>query len=208
MKTNLDVDGLDVRVDNKKNGEVWFCLTDIAKLRGDSPADIIKNWMRTRPTIKFLGLWESLNNNEDFKLVEFDQFKNAAGDNAFTMSPKKWIDGVGAIGMKSASGRYGGTWARRQIALEFASWVDPSFKLYLISEFERLKGDEVEKLNWEIKRQIASDNHHIHTDSIRRNLVPANQRNKRGERIFHASEVDMLNHIVFGIGAKEWRVKN
>ena len=210
MKTKLNIKETDVRIQTEKDGSVWFCLTDIAKAKSDGgdSSQIIQNWMRSKPTIEFLGLWEKLNGNENFKPLEFEGFRNEAGSNAFLLSPKKWVDGVNAIGIKSKSGRYGGTWARRQIALEFASWVDSAFKLYLITEFERLKFQEIDQLDWEIKRQITSDNHHIHSDAIRRNLVPPKQINKRGEGIFLASEVDMLNEIVFGMTSKQWRQQN
>ncbi|MEM6359972.1 MAG: KilA-N domain-containing protein [Bacteroidota bacterium] len=207
-KAKVKVEGVDIGVNTDANGKVWFSLTDIAKSKSDDPSDVIRNWMRTKPTIKFLGLWESLNGNDNFNTVEFDGFRNEAGSNAFTMSVKKWIEGVRAIGIVSKSGRYGGTWARRQIALEFASWIDPAFKLYLITEFERLKGEEVKELNWELKRQIASDGFQVHTDAVRRLNVPLSQVNTKREGIWQASEADLLNLVVFGITAKEWRTAN
>jgi KilA-N domain len=190
-----------------RNQKDYISLTDIAKHRNpDTPADIVKNWLRSRSTIEFLGLWEQLN-NPDFKLVEFDQFKNEAGANHFVLSPQKWIETTGAIGLVSRSGRYGGTFAHTDIGFEFASWISPQFKLYLITEFQRLKEKERKELGWDIKRNLAKINYRIHTDAIKANLIPA-QLSKSQMSLVYASEADVLNMALFGITASSWRDKN
>ena len=159
----------------QKHENDYISITDIAKYKNNQfPADIIKNWLRIRSTINFLGLWEKLN-NPHFKLVEFDQFKMSSGDNDFVLSPKKWIESTNAIGLISQSGRYGGgTFAQKDIAFEFASWISPEFKLYLIKEFQRLKQNEDKKLmiNWDVKRLLTKINYKIHTQAIKDSLIP------------------------------------
>jgi hypothetical protein len=190
-----------------KDQKDFISLTDIAKHRNpDTPADIVKNWLRGRSTIEFLGLWEQLN-NPDFKLVEFDQFRNEAGANNFVLSPQKWIGSTAAIGLVSRSGRNGGTFAHSDIAFEFASWISPQFKLYLITEFHRLKNDEHEKLGWDIKRNLAKINYRIHTDAIKENLIPP-ELSKAQTGLIYASEADVLNIALFGMTAKQWRDKH
>jgi hypothetical protein len=182
----------------------YISLTDIAKFRSpDTPADIIKNWLRSRSTIDLLGLWEKLN-NPDFKLVEFDQFRFEAGENAFVLSPKKWIESTHAIGLISKSGRYGGTFAHKDIAFEFASWVSVEFKLYLIKEFQRLKEDEQKQLGWDIKRNLARINYRIHTDAVQANLIPPELTSQQINSVY-ANEADVLNAALFGMTAKQWR---
>ena len=198
----IDVQGYSVTVVSVEK-EDFISLTDIAKHRNpDAPADIVKNWMRTRSTIEFLGLWEHLN-NPDFKLVEFDQFRNEAGANHFVLSPQKWIETTGAVGLISKSGRYGGTYAHKDIAFEFASWISPPFKLYLIKEFQRLKDEELQQLGWDIKRNLAKINYRIHTDAIKENLIPEELR-KEQINLVYASEADVLNMALFGLTAKQW----
>lgn len=191
----------------KNNNEDFISLTDIAKYKNQEfPADIVKNWLRMRSTINFLGLWERLN-NPIFKLVEFDQVKNMAGDNVFVLSPKKWIETTGAIGLISKSGRYeGGTFAHKDIAFEFASWVSPEFKLYLIKEFQRLKENETAKLSmeWSAKRFLTKVNYRIHTEAIKNSLIPKNICPNVIKFMF-ADEADILNTALFGLTAKEWR---
>ncbi|MBE5933951.1 MAG: KilA-N domain-containing protein [Lachnospiraceae bacterium] len=186
----------------------YISLTDIAKYKSDAPDDVIKNWLRRKDVIEFLGLWEMLH-NEDFKPVEFDGFKKEAGANAFTMSPKKWIESTNAIGIVSKSGRYGGTFAHSDIALEFASWISAEFKLYIIKDYKRLKTDENSRLSldWNLHREISKINYRIHTDAIKDNLIlpeitPAQI------SFTYANEADMLNVILFGMTAKEWRDSN
>jgi hypothetical protein len=209
MKENkINVKDTEIAIFQRKNAD-YISLTDIAKFKNpDAPADVVKNWMRTKSTIEFLGLWEKLNNH-NFKLVEFDWFKSEAGSNSFVLSPQKWIERTNAIGVISKSGRYGGTFAHKDIAFEFASWISAEFKLYLIKEFQRLKEEENEKksLNWDLKRNLAKINYRIHTDAIRENLIPS-KISKTQENLIYANEADLLNVALFGITAKEWREKN
>ena len=169
----LHADGRIIRM-TKVNGEDYVCLTDIARQKNaDFPADVVRNWMRSKATVAFLGLWEQLH-NPDFKLVEFDQFRDEAGSNAFVLPPQVWIEKTNAIGMFSKSGRYGGgTFAHHDIAFEFASWVSVEFKLYLITDYQRLKVEEQRQLGWSAKRELAKINYRIHTDAIQTNLIPA-----------------------------------
>ena len=192
---------------NKMNKEDFVCITDIAKYKNpDAPADIVKNWLRSKNTIELLGLWEKLH-NPDFKLVEFDQFKKEAGFNHFVLSPKKWIITTKAIGLQSKSGRYGGTFAHIDIALEFTSWVSVEFKFYMIKEFQRLKDEEQNQLGWDIKRNLTKINYRIHTDAIKEKLIP-NSLSKKQIGLVYASEADVLNMALFGKTAKLWREEN
>ena len=188
----------------------FISLTDIARLKNkDAPADVVKNWMRTRSTIEFLGLWEKINNS-NFKLVEFDGFKNESGSNSFVLSPQKWVETTGSIGIISKSGRYGGgTFAHKDIAFEFASWISAEFKLFLIKEFQRLKEEENKRLalGWDMKRTLARFNYKIHTDAIKLHLIPPNI-TKQAANIVYASEADVLNMALFGKTAKQWRDEN
>jgi hypothetical protein len=189
------------------NQQDYICITDIAKFKNpEAPADIIKNWLRTKNTIELLGLWEKLH-NPDFKLVEFDQFKNEAGYNHFVLSPQKWIETTNAIGLQSKSGRYGGTFAHIDIALEFASWVSVEFKFYLIKEFQYLKSQQEKELDWNIKRKLTKINYHIHTDAIKENLIPQNLTPQQISYVY-ANEADVLNMALFGKTAKQWRDEN
>lgn len=208
-KLKLHAKGYEISVIAYEDQEDYISLTDIAKQKNpDAPADIIKNWLRSRSTIEFLGLWESLN-NADFKLAEFDQFKNESGSNSFVLSPKKWIDSTNAIGITSRAGRYGGTYAHRDIAFEFASWISPEFKLYIIKDYQRLREDESYRLSkdWNLRRQISKTNYRIHTDSIKENLIN-NKLSKKQIGFTYADEVDVLNVALFGLTAKEWRSRN
>jgi hypothetical protein len=203
MAEHIDVQGREITIISREQQD-FISLTDIAKHRNnDAPADIVKNWLRSRSTIEFLGLWEQLN-NPDFKLVEFDQFKNEAGANHFVLSPQKWIETTKAIGLISKSGRYGGTYAHKDIAFEFASWISPQFKLYLIKEFQRLKDEEQKQLGWDIKRNLAKINYRIHTDAIKENLIPPELTAQQINWVY-ASEADILNMALFGMTAKDWR---
>lgn len=208
-KQKIRVEGIEI-VTFTKNSSDFISLTDIARHKNSAfPADVIKNWMRTRGTIDFLGLWEKLH-NPSFKLVEFDQFKNEAGVNSFVLPPQKWIEKTHAIGLISKSGRYGGgTFAHKDIAFEFASWVSAEFKLYLLVEFQRLKQDENSrlKLEWNLQRTLTKINYKIHTDAIREHIVPPNV-SKRETNIIYANEADVLNVALFGMTAKQWREKN
>lgn len=190
-----------------KNNKDFISLTDIAKYKNKTaPADIVKNWLRTKSTIDFLGSWEKIN-NPNFKLVDFDGFKNEAGSNSFVLSPQRWIESTSAIGLISKSGRFGGgTFAHKDIAFEFATWISAEFKLYLIKEFQRLKEIENQKLllGWDVKRHLTKINYRIHTDAIKDNLVPKALSQKE-VNIIYASEADILNKALFGQTAREWR---
>lgn len=184
----------------------FLCLTDIAKLKNpDHSDDVIRNWMRNRGTVEFLGVWERLN-NPDFNPVEFDGIRLQTGLNSFVLTPKQWIEKTNAIGLRSSAGRYGGTYAHKDIAFEFASWVSVEFKLYLIKEFQRLKDEENErlKLEWNLQRTLAKINYRIHTDAIKETLIPATV-TKAQANLTYASEADVLNVALFGQTAKQWR---
>lgn len=208
IQSEMDVKGSKINV-VRVNGYEYISLTDLAKTQNDeAPADVVKNWLRNKETISFLGIWEELN-NENFKVVEFDQFKNEAGRHAFTMSPQKWIRETNAIGIISKSGKYGGgTFARSDIAFEFASWISPEFKLYLIKEFERLKRNETyqEKIEWHANRLLSKLNYVVHTDAIKKYIVPT--LTEQQIKFVYANEADVLNVALFGMTAKEWRKDN
>ena len=193
-----------------RDGDDYISLTDIARYKDpDEPKDIVKNWMRNRSTIEFLGIWEKIN-NPDFKGVEFDSFRNEAGSNAFVLSPQKWIQTTQAIGMISKSGRYGGgTYAHKDIAFEFAAWISSEFRFYLIKEFQRLKVEESQRIaiGWDVKRILSRVNYRIHTDAIKEKLIPP-VISKSRELIIYASEADVLNMALFGMTAKNWRDVN
>ncbi len=191
----------------KSGNEDYISLTDIAKSKNQTDAnEIIRNWLRNRNTIEFLGTWEKIY-NQNFNTVEFDGFRKEAGLNSFTLSTKKWVERTNAKGIVSKSGRYGGTYAHKDIAFEFASWVSVEFKLYLIKEFQRLKEEELKQLGWDIKRNLTKINYKIHTDAIKENLIPKSLTPKQINFVY-ANEADILNVALFGITAKEWREKN
>jgi len=193
----------------KVGNDTYISLTDIARNKNaEEPKDVVKNWLRSKTTVEFLGIWEQLN-NPDFKGVEFDSFMYEAGTNAFTLSPSKWIDTTNAKGIISKQGNNGGTYAHKDIAFEFASWVSSGFKLYLIKEFQRLKEDETDrlKLEWNLQRTLAKVNYHIHTDAIKENLIPA-EISKQQISFVYANEADMLNVALFGKTALQWRTEN
>jgi len=189
------------------NDADYICITDLARYKdAEHTDDVIKNWLRNRNTIELLGIWESLH-NPNFKPVEFDGFRKEAGLNSFVMTAKKWIESTKAIGIISKSGRYGGTYAHKDIALEFASWISIEFKLYLLKEFQRLKEEEQKAIGWSAKRELAKINYHIHTSAISQNLVPK-ELSKEQINFIYASEADVLNVALFGMTAKEWRNTN
>ena len=194
----------------KRNEKEYISLTDMAKFRDSERSDyIIQNWMRTRNTIEFLGLWEVLN-NPDFNSIEFDGFRNESGSNSFTLTPKKWIQATNSVGIFSKSGRNGGTFAHKDIAFEFASWLSPTFKLYLITEYQRLKEIETNQYNleWNVKRILSKTNYHIHTDAVKNYILPAKNYEKDKEWIVYAEEADLLNVALFNCTAKDWRDAN
>lgn len=201
----INVKGSEITI-SRKEQEDYISLTDIARYKNpNEPIDIIKNWLRSRTTIEFIGLWEQLH-NPDFKAVEFDRFMYEAGSNSFVLSPGKWIEATNAVGITTKSGRYGGTFAHQDIAFEFASWVSAEFKLYLLKEFQRLKQEEFDqkKLEWSVSRTIAKVNYLIHTDAIKENLIPPDLQ-KSKQKYIYADEADLLNLALFGITALEWR---
>ena len=204
----MEVKGTQITVFKTEMYE-YISLTDIARHKNAGHTDdIVKNWMRNRNTIELLGFWESIY-NPDFKPVEFDGFRKQAGLNSFVMTPKRWIETTNAIGIISKSGRYGGTFAHKDIAFEFASWISIEFKLYVIKEFQRLKDDENNrlKLEWDFQRTLAKVNYHIHTDAIKENLIP-NEISKKQASYIYANEADVLNMALFGKTAKQWRDEN
>lgn len=190
----------------KVNGEDFISLTNLAQYKSDEPNVVIANWMRNRNTIEYLGIWEQLYNDK-FKPIEFEGFRKQAGLNAFTLSPKKWIDSTNAIGIIAKSGRYGGTYAHKDIALKFASWISVEFELYLVKEFQRLKADEQRLLGWSAKRELSKINYRIHTDAVKQNLIPDEVTSTQAS-VIYANEADVLNVAMFGITAKQWRDAN
>jgi len=212
MSKKISIQNIEVSVRTSKDDNDYFSLTDMAKWKNpEDPRFVVQKWMSAKFTIEFLGIWELLNNPENFNRTEFDSVKNQAGSNSFSMSPEKWKKITNAIGIRSKSGRYGGgTFAHKDIALEFASWLSPEFKLYLIKEFQRLK--EIEKqtiynLEWEVKRSIVKTNYRIHTDAIKKQLKTL-QLSEFQNNLRYAEEADMLNLILFGQKAKDWEYSN
>ena len=206
--SKITVQNTEITFFDKEIGE-YISLTDIAKYRNsEEPFSIINNWMRSRSTIEFLGLWEKLYNT-DFKPIVFERFRREAGSNYFVLSPQRWIESTNATGIISKSGRYGGTFAHNDIAFEFASWISSEFKLYLITEFKRLKQEENNRLQleWNLQRTISKINYKIHTDAIKESLIPK-EITKQQTSIVYANEADLLNVALFGITAKEWRENN
>ena len=208
IKDTIHANGIDIEIYTSDFENEFISLTDIARYKSNEPKDVIKNWMRSKDTIEFLGLWEVLH-NPNFKGVEFDAFKHEAGANAFTMSPKKWIESTNAIGIVSKSGRYGGSFAHSDIAFEFASWISPEFKLYIIKDYKRLKTEENSRLslNWNLNREISKLNYRIHTDAIKEKLIPPDLTPIQIAYAY-ANEADLLNMVLFGMTAKQWRAAN
>jgi len=191
------------------NGVDYISLTDLARYKNpNNPGDVIIKWMSNKSSFDFYSLWEELF-NDNFKLAEFREFKNDAANNSFTMSPSRWISFTNSKGFISKRGKYdGGTFAHPDIALEFASWIDPAFKLYLIKEFERLKHNETyqERIEWSVRRSLSKTNYRIHTDSIKENIVPT--LTDKQKLFIYANEADVINVALFGMTAKEWRENN
>lgn len=207
---NIDIENTLISITKIEN-EDYICLTDMAKAKqGDNrAADIIKNWIRTRITIEFLGTWESMY-NPNFKVEEFDHFKSEAGLPTFVLSAKQWIEKTGAIGIISKSGRYGGTYAHRDIAFEFGAAISPTFKLYLIKEYQRYKDIESNQYNleWDVKRLLSKANYHIQTDAVQKHILPEKNYTKDKEWLIYAEEADLLNVALFNCTAKDWRTLN
>ena len=204
----IEVVGKEIALYSNQSQE-YISLTDMARYRdSDRTNYIIQNWMRTRSAIEFCGLWEQLN-NQNFKSIEFDAFKSESGSNSFALTPQKWIESTNAIGIVSKSGRYGGTFAHKDIAFEFASWISAEFKFYLIHEFQRLKEQEsnIQQIEWSFQRTLAKVNYKIHTDAIKNNIIPK-VLDKQQTSLVYASEADVLNMALFGMTAKQWRDTN
>ena len=194
---------------SKGNNEDYISLTDIAKKKdGEYPSYAIQNWLRSKNTLQFLGVWEHLN-NIDFNSIEFDRIMEDAGTNGFIMTPKRWIEKTNALGIRTKAGRYAATFAHKDIAFEFASWISPEFKLYIIKDYQRLKEDENNRLslNWNLRRVLSKTNYKIHTDAIQENLI-SSELPKGQHGIVYANEADVLNVALFGMTAKEWRIAN
>ena len=209
IKETIHAKGIDISIYTHDFKNEYISLTDIARYRSLQPSITVHNWLRGRDIVEFLGLWETLH-NPDFKLIEFDKFKEDAGANAFVFSIKKWNEELGAIGLISKSGRYGGgIYAHMDIALEFASWLSPEFKLYIIKDYKRLKNDESSRLSlsWNLNREISKLNYRIHTDAIKDHLIPDDLTPEQIS-FTYASEADLLNTALFGMTAKEWRSRN
>ncbi|MFQ5446317.1 MAG: KilA-N domain-containing protein [Saprospiraceae bacterium] len=190
--------------------EDYFSLTSMARgFNAENANSLIVNWMRNRNTIEFLGVWEQLH-NPGFNSIEFDRIRSEAGLNTFILSVKRWVNNTGAIGIQAKAGRYGGTYAHKDIAVQFGYWLSPTFQLHLIQEWQKLKEDESQRLNldWSLKRQLAKANWHIHTEAVREHLVPLINWNTKKEAIFQASEADMLNLALFGMTSREWKKAN
>ena len=208
IKDTIHANGIDIGIYTQDFENEFISLTDIARYKSDDPTAVIQNWMRNRDVIEFLGLWERLH-NPYFKPLEFEGFRKQAGANAFTMSPKKWIEATKAIGIVSKSGRYGGTYAHSDIAMSFATWISPEFQLYIMKDYRRLKTDENSRLslNWNLNREISKLNYRIHTDAIKENLIPP-ELTLAQVAYTYANEADMLNVVLFGKTAKQWKDEN
>lgn len=207
QKQKLTVEGLAISTLNVDQAD-FISLTDMAKYKSYDSGVVIANWLSTKYTVQFMGAWEKVH-NPNFNLMEFNKIRNEAGSNGFIVSSSFWIKQTGAIGIVSKPGRYGGTFAHKDIAFEFATWLSPEFKLYLIKEFQRLKQEEIERkeLQWDLKRNLAAVNYRIHTDAVKENLIPPKVSKKQAGLVY-ASEADVLNKALFGMTAKEWRTSN
>ena len=210
IKSTINAQGTEISVLSSAKSEDYISLTDIARYRNpDEPSAVIGNWLRNRSTIEFLGLWEELN-NPTFNSLEFEGIKNESGANAFTLSPKKWISSTNAIGVISKSGRYGsGAFAHKDIAFEFASWISPGFKLYVIKDYQRLKESEhhIDAVDWNVKRLLTKVNYRLHTDAVKENLIP-DDLPQNEQKFIYANEADVLNMALFGKTASQWRIEN
>ena len=209
LKETIHANGFDIGIYTEDFQNEYISLTDIAKKReGEYPGYVIQNWLRARSTVSFIGLWEKLHNS-DFNCLEFEAIKKEAGENSFVLTPKRWVESVNAKGIVTKQGRYANTYAHRDIAFEFASWISPEFKLYIIKDYQRLKQDENSRLslNWNLNREISKLNYRIHTDAIKENLIPPELTQKQISYTY-ANEADLLNVVLFGRTAKQWRDEN
>ncbi|MBR6500661.1 MAG: KilA-N domain-containing protein [Firmicutes bacterium] len=208
-KDKIEADGVEIAIISEGDNNDYISLTDIAKKRTiENPGYVIQNWMRNRSTVQFLGLWEKFH-NPAFNYLEFEAIENEAGTNSFVLTPKRWIETTNSIGMRTKAGRYAATYAHKDIAFEFASWISPEFKLYIIKDYQRLKTDENSRLSldWNLRRELAKTNYKIHTDAVKECLIPPDiSAAQRG--IKYATEADVINVALFGMSAKEWRDQN
>lgn len=207
-KNNIEAVGFKIELQNKKSGD-FISLTDIAKYKTqENPGYVIQNWMRNRNTVRFLGLWESLHNTL-FNYLEFEAIEKESGLNSFVLTPKRWIEMTSAIGMTTKQGRFASTFAHKDIAFEFASWISPEFKLYIIKDYQRLKTEEnsCQSIKWNLNRELAKINYHIHTDVVKSYLIPENIASTAASFVY-SNEADVLNVALFGKTAKMWREEN
>ncbi len=209
ITTNITVEGTTIRVLSEKEDQEYICLTDIARRFSDRTDQVVSNWIRTRSTLSFLAVWEQLN-NPSFNSLNFEGIRNRAGEPTFVLSISDWVANTAAIGIYAKAGRYGGTYAHRDIALEFCSWIEPAFRLYVIKEFQRLKNDEGERLSleWNVRRLISKANYKIHTDTIKEHLIPQRLEREKTAGMVYATEADLLNVAIFGETAKQWKLRN
>lgn len=203
----IEVQNVMISISEEEKAD-YICITDIAGAKGSEsrPADIVRNWIRNRATLEYLSTWEQIY-NPDFKVFESEHFKKQAGLLTFTPSVSEWINQTNAIGLYVKRGKYGGTYAHKDIAFEFGMWISPKFKLLLIKEFERLKAEEQKQIGWNAKRELSKINYRIHTDAIKNNLIPK-ELSKNQINFVYAEEADVLNMALFGMTAKEWRTNN
>lgn len=200
--SKIHVSGVDITIVSL-NDQDYISLTDM--VRGEDGSDHIRNWMRNRNTIEYLGLWETINNPDNFKGVEFDRLRKEAGLNSFNMTPKKWMELTGGVGIQSKSGKNGGTYAHRDIAFHFGMWISPEFNLLLVTEFQRLKKEEADRLEsgWDFRRLLSKTNYTIHTDAIKQHIIP--ELTEEQAKFAYATEGDLLNVALFGMTAKQWQ---
>ena len=209
FQEKMNIQGVEITVVSKGDEDDYISLTDIARKKdGEYPSYAIQNWLRNKNTLQYLGFWENLY-NPDFNSIEFDGIMEDAGTNGFIMTPKRWIEKTNSLGIRTKAGRYAATYAHKDIAFEFASWISPEFKLYIIKDYQRLKSDENNRLslNWNLRRVLTKTNYKIHTDAIQENLVPEDV-SKAQQGFIYANEADVLNVALFGMTAKEWRKAN
>ena len=206
-KKTIIVEGTEIRLLTEKKSD-FISLTDLTQ-NFEGGAGLVEKWLRNRNTIEFLGMWEKIY-NQSFNEAEFQEIANKSGLNSFMLSVKRWIERTGAVGIEAKAGRGGGTYAHKDIALEFCTWLSPLFKLYVVREFDRLKNEEYEKLalEWNVKRTLAKINYRIHTDAVKRHLIPPRITDAKQAGIVYASEADLLNVALFGVTAKQWQAMN
>ncbi len=207
-KPTLTVQGIEVRLQKTEHGD-FICLSDIAKIVNQPTSYTLRNWMRTRATVDFLGVWENTH-NRNFNSVEFDAIRAESGSNTFAIAVGEWVEKTGAIGVNSTAGRYGGTYAHFDIAIHFCNWLSPAFYVHFVKQFREMRESETTRLGeqWDLRRELAKGNYFIHTDAVRTNIIPVLDWNTKRESLYFASEADLLNLAVFGTTAKQWKTLN